>query len=119
MVCYMFVVAVCCPWVVLILSFVLSLTFLFFLYFFFFLFFWFSLFFFFFFFSSRRRHTRSTRDWGSDVCSSDLVLHHLRKFEDNNFEKAITNWIPKHHYCLYCQMTTFLVALSSNDIKIR
>src|SRR5438105_58289 len=30
------------------------------------------LFFFFFFFSSRRRHTRSTRDWSSDVCSSDL-----------------------------------------------
>src|SRR3989440_13024191 len=29
--------------------------------------------FFFFFFSSRRRHTRSDRDWSSDVCSSDLV----------------------------------------------
>src|SRR2546428_6506828 len=27
---------------------------------------------FFFFFSSRRRHTRSDRDWSSDVCSSDL-----------------------------------------------
>src|SRR5207247_10538879 len=23
--------------------------------------------------SSRRRHTRSTRDWSSDVCSSDLT----------------------------------------------
>src|SRR2546421_2461293 len=30
---------------------------------------------FFFFFSSRRRHTRSDRDWSSDVCSSDLVAH--------------------------------------------
>src|SRR5207247_5774084 len=30
-------------------------------------------FFFVFFFSSRRRHTRSTRDWSSDVCSSDLT----------------------------------------------
>src|SRR5580700_5900092 len=29
---------------------------------------------FFFFFSSRRRHTRSLRDWSSDVCSSDLCL---------------------------------------------
>src|SRR4249919_3159887 len=28
---------------------------------------------FFFFFSSRRRHTRFSRDWSSDVCSSDLV----------------------------------------------
>src|SRR5207302_6797775 len=30
-------------------------------------------FFFFFFFSSRRRHTRFSRDWSSDVCSSDLL----------------------------------------------
>src|SRR5690606_41128757 len=30
--------------------------------------------FFFFFFSSRRRHTRFSRDWSSDVCSSDLCL---------------------------------------------
>src|SRR5204862_4165604 len=31
-----------------------------------------------FFFSSRRRHTRSLRDWSSDVCSSDLLVgrHH-------------------------------------------
>src|SRR5690242_20957673 len=36
----------------------------------------------FFFFSSRRRHTRLTCDWSSDVCSSDLfavVPHLLRK----------------------------------------
>src|SRR5690606_3278205 len=30
-----------------------------------------------FFFSSRRRHTRFSRDWSSDVCSSDL--HALRQ----------------------------------------
>src|SRR2546422_9749505 len=29
----------------------------------------------FFFFSSRRRHTRCSRDWSSDVCSSDLHQH--------------------------------------------
>src|SRR5690606_40280918 len=29
--------------------------------------------FFLFFFSSRRRHTRFSRDWSSDVCSSDLI----------------------------------------------
>src|SRR2546422_8147796 len=27
-----------------------------------------------FFFSSRRRHTRCSRDWSSDVCSSDLQI---------------------------------------------
>src|SRR5699024_11413382 len=30
------------------------------------------------FFSSRRRHTRSKRDWSSDVCSSDLLNGKLR-----------------------------------------
>src|SRR5690606_39680644 len=29
---------------------------------------------FYFFFSSRRRHTRFSRDWSSDVCSSDLYV---------------------------------------------
>src|SRR5690606_41128595 len=51
---------------------------------------------FFFFFSSRRRHTRFSRDWSSDVCSSDLVIgeapllqvitmndHQKRRFADN------------------------------------
>src|SRR5699024_12191023 len=37
-----------------------------------------------FFFSSRRRHTRSKRDWSSDVCSSDLmylILRYLMGFD--------------------------------------
>src|SRR5690606_40007683 len=33
-----------------------------------------------FFFSSRRRHTRFSRDWSSDVCSSDL--RHLAVLRD-------------------------------------
>src|SRR5699024_11388573 len=32
-----------------------------------------------FFFSSRRRHTRSKRDWSSDVCSSDLNWYNLNR----------------------------------------
>src|SRR5690348_6426647 len=32
-----------------------------------------------FFFSSRRRHTRWTGDWSSDVCSSDLSLRAARR----------------------------------------
>src|SRR2546422_11031097 len=35
---------------------------------------------FFFFFSSRRRHTRCSRDWSSDVCSSDL--EHMQRMAD-------------------------------------
>src|SRR6266487_2614313 len=34
----------------------------------------------FFFFSSRRRHTRWTGDWSSDVCSSDLDPARIRNF---------------------------------------
>src|SRR5699024_12143102 len=46
-------------------------------------------------FSSRRRHTRSKRDWSSDVCSSDLVLKGLEvaradKVIGNSLEAFIT-----------------------------
>src|SRR5699024_11717934 len=36
---------------------------------------------FYFFFSSRRRHTRSKRDWSSDVCSSDLLYDFIRDYK--------------------------------------
>src|SRR6266436_8407207 len=39
---------------------------------FFFILYFYTIVIFFFFFSSRRRHTRCSRDWSSDVCSSDL-----------------------------------------------
>src|SRR5206468_7945905 len=35
-----------------------------------------------FFFSSRRRHTRSDRDWSSDVCSSDLGREEIETLEN-------------------------------------
>src|SRR2546422_10373525 len=40
----------------------------------------------FFFFSSRRRHTRCSRDWSSDVCSSDLATFLSRR--SNTFDKT-------------------------------
>src|SRR5690606_40953317 len=42
-------------------------------------------------FSSRRRHTRFSRDWSSDVCSSDLLkIHVLNKFtEDSELPKFL------------------------------
>src|SRR5207302_7348793 len=42
--------------------------------------------FFFFFFSSRRRHTRFSRDWSSDVCSSDLAVG-IQKWVDDTLKK--------------------------------
>src|SRR5690606_40443037 len=52
------------------------------------------LFVFFFFFSSRRRHTRFSRDWSSDVCSSDLRLCAEHLEENNNFLISIPNDEP-------------------------
>src|SRR5205809_4864855 len=40
---------------------------------------YFVILFFFFFFSSRRRHTRCSRDWSSDVCSSDLRVQQVHR----------------------------------------
>src|SRR5690606_40406797 len=39
-----------------------------------------------FFFSSRRRHTRFSRDWSSDVCSSDLIAAAVREITGLNEE---------------------------------
>src|SRR5690349_14197944 len=44
----------------------------------------------FFFFSSRRRHTRSLRDWSSDVCSSDLDTF----FVVRHGTVAVGNFVP-------------------------
>src|SRR5699024_11680444 len=41
-----------------------------------------------FFFSSRRRHTRSKRDWSSDVCSSDLP-----RLEEIDVEAEPDRWL--------------------------
>src|SRR5699024_11672408 len=48
-------------------------------------------------FSSRRRHTRSKRDWSSDVCSSDLLV--MRKIfsirlSSTGFPGFVPNPIP-------------------------
>src|SRR5699024_11979211 len=45
----------------------------------------------FFFFSSRRRHTRSKRDWSSDVCSSDLFPHHFGLRLQCKFSQYLSN----------------------------
>src|SRR5256884_9346068 len=50
-----------------------------------------------FFFSSRRRHTRCSRDWSSDVCSSDLTVEsggaheqvRLWRLADDDYPKTL------------------------------
>src|SRR5690606_39905485 len=41
-----------------------------------------------FFFSSRRRHTRFSRHWSSDVCSSDLPLLERKALADTQVTNA-------------------------------
>src|SRR2546422_7935877 len=43
----------------------------------------------FFFFSSRRRHTRCSRDWSSDVCSSDLTASEVANKNRHQIRDAI------------------------------
>src|SRR5699024_11300992 len=51
-------------------------------------------------FSSRRRHTRSKRDWSSDVCSSDLKLAWLAQNEPEVL-KHVSNILLPHDYLTY------------------
>src|SRR5690606_40048708 len=49
-----------------------------------------------FFFSSRRRHTRFSRDWSSDVCSSDLTNRPsapFRFYSGGGGEKGVADFI--------------------------
>src|SRR5699024_12046402 len=56
----------------------------------------------FFFFSSRRRHTRSKRDWSSDVCSSDLPptrfveIHRWDRVPRSQFSSSSTSRPSRH-----------------------
>src|SRR5699024_11645812 len=93
--------------------------------------------FFFFFFSSRRRHTRSKRDWSSDVCSSDLFfypfindwfngIHYpcfslLFRFHFKLFLISVLtycSWINPHSSCYTCIRIPFLIYLMSDIINL-
>src|SRR5207302_6921334 len=47
-----------------------------------------------FFFSSRRRHTRFSRDWSSDVCSSDLVDEFFVDYLDGHAQRRRGRALP-------------------------
>src|SRR5690606_39987150 len=51
------------------------------------------------FFSSRRRHTRFSRDWSSDVCSSDLSLvERAQEQYDEEEARKIQKKIAKNEF---------------------
>src|SRR2546422_8886258 len=54
-----------------------------------------------FFFSSRRRHTRCSRDWSSDVCSSDLLpLSNSHRYTPADpCRKLMQRWLGRSRGC--------------------
>src|SRR5690606_40126089 len=49
-----------------------------------------------FFFSSRRRHTRFSRDWSSDVCSSDLYTSNsIHPFANRRVRDPYARWCER------------------------
>src|SRR5690606_40658030 len=74
-----------------------------------------------FFFSSRRRHTRFSRDWSSDVCSSDLNEIHnnsiarlqlccLRAIFPKSFSQNINRNGHKENHKQHCKISIGSVA---------
>src|SRR5699024_11348986 len=55
-------------------------------------------------FSSRRRHTRSKRDWSSDVCSSDLgdIIENLPKVRHGKIKAWVNIMYGCDKFCTYC-----------------
>src|SRR5690606_39688493 len=58
-----------------------------------------------FFFSSRRRHTRFSRDWSSDVCSSDLVASFAYSITtvEQALELGFFLWCERLFGIFFCQ----------------
>src|SRR2546429_3283292 len=69
----------------------------------------------FFFFSSRRRHTRCSRDWSSDVCSSDLPEGDLEltlraRVEGDSLTLDFTGSADQHDGNMNCPLAVTLSA---------
>src|SRR6267142_4254214 len=69
----------------------------------------------FFFFSSRRRHTRLTCDWSSDVCPSDLMQALLPRLADPSSEDVLRGDRPC--YRVYACGGGGAIALGALDPK--
>src|SRR6266704_6027234 len=69
---------------------------------------------FFFFFSSRRRHTRSKRDWSSDVCSSDLHPPSRWPWPDAKAETRFNQWEARYLKACGERATCELLATMGN-----
>src|SRR2546422_5694330 len=71
-----------------------------------------------FFFSSRRRHTRCSRDWSSDVCSSDLkVLYEISTGRDRRDFPALPDDLAEDDAML--ELNAVILKTCKNDLRER
>src|SRR5690606_8952727 len=68
------------------------------------------------FFSSRRRHTRFSRDWSSDVCSSDLTT--FTKTDQRMELKTLTYLVVGATFALYVGIAVWSRARNTGDFYI-
>src|SRR5687768_17675625 len=79
--------------------------------------------FFLFFFSSRRRHTRCSRDWSSDVCSSDLggigaYVKSNTSWAGNNFTASYIRLNPNANVAaVEKKLPAFLLKYGAQQLK--
>src|SRR5690606_39426601 len=75
------------------------------------------------FFSSRRRHTRFSRDWSSDVCSSDLVRSQEEKsifrstVKVRSFGKHSDCRTPSDHTPTSCRLRILYALCRNNCVR--
>src|SRR5690606_40592746 len=69
-----------------------------------------------FFLSSRRRHTRFSRDWSSDVCSSDLQTKKGADRLPSSFQTITGSALVDRHVGLVFR--TVVVGARANDLAV-
>src|SRR5690606_40026108 len=73
---------------------------------------------FFFFFSSRRRHTIFSRDWSSDVCSSDLECLYLISPHNLNVRPLVISDKDILTVEIESRSSTFLLSCDSRTVDL-
>src|SRR5690606_40277319 len=73
----------------------------------------------FFFFSSRRRHTRFSRDWSSDVCSSDLASSRLKDRITEERAKGATVILTSHVMSELEELADEVLFLLEGSVRFR
>src|SRR5207247_7384925 len=67
---------------------------------------------------SRRRHTRSTRDWSSDVCSSDLAHEMAHVTRRHGLRKIITTTGPYYVLKVFVSDKSGFLSLISHGSQL-